>query len=121
VVVRLQDPTAIPRAADHLARAGAFGLLVLDLGDLGERPVVPMPLQSRLLGLAQKHSTAIVCLTEKPEQAPSLGSLISLHAIARRCRQPKGRLRCELEVIKDKRRAPTWTHAKECRGSAGLR
>jgi recombination protein RecA len=117
VVVRLADPSGIGRAADLVARSGAFGLIVLDLG---VDPGLPMPLQSRLLGLAQKHGTAIVCLTEKPDHAPSLGSLISLYAVAGKLRQP-GRFACELRVVKDKRRAPNWSHIEVCRGSAGLR
>ena len=40
------------RAADHLVRSGAFGLVVLDVG-ANDRMAPPM--QSRLAGLAKKH------------------------------------------------------------------
>ncbi|MCZ7585247.1 MAG: hypothetical protein M5R36_18975 [Deltaproteobacteria bacterium] len=51
VVVRVPDATAVPRAADTLARSGAFGILVLDLGGKSD---VPVARQSRLSSLAQK-------------------------------------------------------------------
>lgn len=117
VVIRVPDPRAGARAVDRLARSGAFGLIALDLGEAGD---VPTPLQARLLGLAQRHSTAIVCLTAKRDTAPSLGSLISLRVHTRRTRSTDERFRCALTVLKDKRRGPTWAHAEACRGPAGL-
>ncbi|HZE88783.1 MAG TPA: recombinase A, partial [Verrucomicrobiae bacterium] len=116
-VARVPDVTAIGRAADHLARSGAFGLVVLDVGSAE----VPAPMMSRLLGLAQKHGTAIVFLTERPAHASSLGSLISLRGDATRSRIQRERFRCELHIVKDKRRARAWSHAEVCRGPAGLR
>jgi recombination protein RecA len=117
VVVRVPDAGSVARAADRLARSGAFGLVVLDLGAAD----VPMPLQARLAGLAQKHHTALLCLTERERETPSLGSLVSLRVQAQRKRISQGRFECELRVLKDKRRGPTWTHTEECRGPAGLR
>lgn len=118
VVVRVPDARAAARAADRLARSSAFGLIVLDLGADAD---VPTPLQARLLGLAQKHSTALVCLTDKEDGTPSLGSLVSLHAHARRRRLSPDRFACELLILKDKRRGLTWTHTEICHGPAGLR
>jgi recombination protein RecA len=119
-VIRVADE-AVARAAEVLLRSGAFGLSVLDLSALGARVAVPPPLQSRLLGLAQKHDAAILCLTDKPRDAPSLGSLVSLRAEATRARHPEGGFRCTLTVIKDKRRAPDWSREERLRGPAGLR
>jgi len=118
VVIRVQDPRAAARAADRLARSGAFGLIVLDLGAVAH---VPTPLQARLLGLAQTHATALVCLTENEREAPSLGSLISLRVSAQRTRIADGRFACDGLVLKDKRRGLTWRHTEGCRGPAGLR
>jgi recombination protein RecA len=114
VVVRAQngDAAAIARAADQLARSGAFGLLVIDLA--AATTAVPAPLLTRLLGLAQKHGAAMLFLTAA--RTPPLGSLISLRV---ECRRKRGAV--ELLVVKDKRRAPGWTARQECRGPAGLR
>ncbi|MEK7879367.1 MAG: recombinase A [candidate division NC10 bacterium] len=117
VIVRVHEARAVARVADRLLRSGGFGLIALDLG----AAPIPMPLQARLAGLAQKHHTALVCLTEKASTAPSLGSLISLRVHAQRARLAEDRFECRLTVLKDKRRGPTWAHAEVCRGPAGLR
>ena len=114
---RLRPDRAVARAADRLARSGGFGLMVLDLGAAAE---IPTPLQARLAGLAQKHHTAVVCVTEKPGPAPSLGSLVSLYVHAQRRPVAEGQWACALTVLKDKRRGPTWVHTETCRGPAGL-
>jgi len=118
VVIRVPDARSVPRAAERLTRSSAFGLIVLDLGAQAE---IPTPLQVRLAGLALKHHTALVCLTENASRAPSLGSLISLRVQAKRKKTSGDRFTCELAVLKDKRRGPTWVHAEVCRGPAGLR
>jgi recombination protein RecA len=124
VVVRAPGAQAAARAADKLLRSGGFGLVVLDLGEgaLADRGLTPA-LQGRLQGLAQKHDAALVCLTEKKPEAPSLGSLVSLRAECRRRRAtPSGdRFRCELRATRDKRRAPGWTYMEAARGPAGVR
>jgi len=116
VVVRLTDATSIARAGEKLLRSGGFGLIVLDLDDED----VPMPLQTRLTGLAQRHHTALVCLTKKNRAAFSLGSLISLRAHAQKKRVAHNRFACALRVLKDKRRGPTWNHEALYNGPAGL-
>jgi len=62
------------RATDLLARSGAFAVIVVDLGGYD----LPMPLQTRLLGLAQRHNAALIFLTKKEPEKASLSSLISL-------------------------------------------
>lgn len=117
VVVRVPEGNGIARAADHLVRSGAFGLIILDL----QLQPLTLPMQSRLLGLAHTHGTALVCLTKKPAHAPSLGSLVSLRGEAQRIHSAANEIICELQILKDKRRGP-GAHAREsCRGSAGLR
>lgn len=122
VVVRLPTSRQIPRAAEHLARSGAFGLLVLDLAHSAH---IAVPMQMRLLGLAQKHRTAVLCLTRKAHDAPSLGSLVSLRAEALREQTDESengvsRFACTARMLKDKRRGPGWTHTEVCRGPDGL-
>jgi recombination protein RecA len=121
-VVRPPREEDMAVAADWLARSGAFGLIVLDLGvlDLGAR-AISLSALVRLASLAQKHDLAIVCLTEKPADRPSLGSLVSLRGEARRRRRGAGEFECELEVAKDKRRSRPWRHSEVRRGAAGLR
>ena len=127
VVVRLPTGRQIPRAAELLGRSGAFGLLVLDLGAGAE---IPIPMQMRLVGLAQKHHTAILCLTRKGNQIPSLGSLVSLRGEATRtytrdigAKQKSGRrtFACTVQILKDKRRGPGWNYTEVCHGPDGLR
>ncbi|HET6334125.1 MAG TPA: hypothetical protein VFG30_12975 [Polyangiales bacterium] len=105
-------------AAERLLRSGAFGLVVLDLG---KEAVLSQPMQSRLLGLAQRHHAAVLCLTQKAESSTSLGSLVSLHAQAVRVWLGKERFACELRVTKDKRRGPVWSEREVYRGPLGLR
>jgi recombination protein RecA len=115
-VIRVLHAVSIPRAGEKLLRSGGFGLIVLDLGTVN----IPVPLQSRLTGLAQHHHTALVCLTEKESKTFSLGSLVSLRAHAERQQSDHSRFACRLRVLKDKRRGPTWSYEELCRGPAGL-
>ncbi len=118
-VVFTADAHEAARAADKLARSGAFGLLVLDL--LGGRPELPPALQSRLAGLAERHDTAIVCLTEKPSSAASLGPMVSLRLETRRDDPRDAAFTCRVGALRDKRRALAWADVEVCRGPAGLR
>ncbi len=134
VIVRVPDGRAAARAADQLARSGAFGLVVLDLcakpvlsnakradGSTRLTTGLPIPLQTRLAGLAHKYQTALLCLTTKGDEVPSLGPLVSLRVAARRERLADDQFSCGLIVLKDKRQGPTWRHAEVCCGPAGLR
>jgi len=122
VVVRLPNVPSQGRAADHLLRSGGFGLVVLDLPvEKRNEDRIPMPLLTRLLGLAQKHESALIILTEKPADQPSLSSLVSLRANAARVRHDDV-FDLELRVLKDKRRGPgDSVPSEKCHGPAGLR
>ncbi len=130
VVVRLPAAGQLPRAAEHLARSGAFGLFVLDLGEAAR---VPVPMQMRLLGLAREHESAVLFLTRKRGGDASLGSLVSLRAEAGQesaagpapagedaPRFGSGAFTCTARVLKDKRGGPGWRHVEVCRGPDGL-
>jgi recombination protein RecA len=71
--------------------------------------------------LAKQYDTALICVTEKGSDRPSLGSLVSLRAHAVRTRRREDRFRCEVRVLKDKRRGPGWKHTEVCRAPDGLR
>lgn len=116
VVVRAPDATAAARAAERILRSGAFGLVVIDLGGAHD---LTMPIQGRLVTLAQTHDAAVICLTEKQQDAASLGSLVSLRAEALRMREPQD-FAVNVRVLKDKRRGPGWSQTLKRRGPAGL-
>ena len=116
VVVRLTHAESIARAGEKLLRSGGFGIVVLDLGGAD----IPVPLQTRLTGLAHRYHTALVCLTEKSRAAFSLGSLVSLRAHAEKKRLEDNRFACALQVLRDKRRGPTWNYEDLYAGPAGL-
>ena len=117
-VVRAPDVLRAARAAERLVRSGAFGLVVMDLG---RDAVIPIGLQGRLVSLAQKHDSAIVCLTDKSTDTSSLGSMVSLRAEMVRNREGDARFSCKVKVLKDKRRGPNWSHTEVVSGPAGLR
>jgi len=117
VVVRAPEARTAARAADLLVRSGAFGLVVMDLGANAR---MPSPVQARLVGLARKHHSAVVCLTEKESSRPSVGSLISIRAEASRAKHEQGRFLCEARVLKDKRHGPGLRHEEICHGPDGL-
>jgi recombination protein RecA len=118
-VVRAADKRAGARAADHLLRSGGFAVVVMDLGP---HHTLHMSIQSRLSGLANRHRTLLLCLTRKDTAAPSIGSLVSIRAEARIEKIEFDRFACRVDVIKDKRRGPGWSHTSghTYRGPEGL-
>ena len=117
-VIRVSDITESVRVADQLARSGAFGLVVIDLGECLDLPIA---VQARLAEQAIAHGTLVLCLTLKTDRQPSLGSLVSVRGQSRRARHGKGRFACQVHVLKDKRRGPGWVDEEWCRGPDGLR
>ena len=116
-VIRLAGLRQRLQAAEQLARAGAFGLLVIDLGACLD---LPLAAQTRLADQALAHGTLILCLTAKTEHQPSLGSLVAVRGHARRIRRGKDGFACRVQALKDKRRGPGWTDEEWCRGPDGL-
>lgn len=120
VVVRVHGARNAGRAADHLIRSGAFGLVILDLG---ADSFFPTALQSRLVHGATQHHAAVICLTEEDPSQPraeSLGPLVSLRAAAHGAWKD-GQWECQLEVGRDKRRGLGWKSKEVCRGPVGMR
>ncbi len=128
-VVRVESGIAACRAVVELTRSGGFGLVVLDLGPVAlderarrpskKRAGLSVPFLTKLVGLAQKTSTAVVVLTEKTRESSSLNSLISLRCEARR--NPDKPCEVEIDVLKDKRRGPGRRYREVCHAPAGLR
>jgi recombination protein RecA len=118
-VIQVDGARQAARAADHLLRSGSFGLLVIDLLEDNDLPIAA---QTRLLGLARKHRSALLCLTQPSRGRRSqsgLGSLVSLR-VSGEVRGDGEDFLCELEALKDKRNGPGWKHRFHCRGNEGL-
>jgi recombination protein RecA len=117
IVVRADTMVKAARAADHLLRSGGFALVIIDLVD-DDR--LRMGMQSRLLGLANAHQSAVVCLTRKQRGAPSIGSLVSIRGDTTVEKTSFDEFAWDVHVVKDKRRGPGWHHTGLCRGPEGL-
>ena len=117
VVIRVPDAQSAGRAADRLLRSGAFGLIVMDLNS---NRTISVPLQTRLVQQARTHDAALLCLTSKGRGAPSLGSMVSLRGQTSCRRLEVDRFRYQIEILKDKRHGPGWSHTEVCRGPDGL-
>ncbi len=116
-LVRVPKLRDLATAADLLARSGAFDLVVLDLAAASAR--LPLFALTRLAGLARAHDCAIVFLTRKRSDEPSLGSLVSLRGDVTQRRTHTGWV-CELSVTKDRRHPGGWSRREECHGPPGL-
>lgn len=121
-VVRAPDSRGAGRACEHLLRSGTFAVVVMDLvGAQGSRVSLPMPLQGRLLRLAQRRKVLLISLTRSRREQASLGTMISLRAevhgrfIATGTPFVKDYL-YRIEVLKDKIHGPGWSFEQRIRG-----
>lgn len=121
-VVRTPDLSGAARAADKLVRSGGFGLVVVDLNDLaGANEALPRPLQKRLVQHAEACEVAVVFLTAKSPEAPSIGALASFRIQTARERKGSDRFVARMEALADKRVGPGWSRREIYRGPPGLR
>jgi recombination protein RecA len=121
-VVFAPDARRASRAAEHLVRSGAFGLVILHID--GQR--LSNAVLGRLGSLADQYNAAMLIVTSAAasrRENDTLGSLISLRL---RCSvrrssslEERGTL-CELTVTKDKRNGPGQVYTEVCNGIAGL-
>jgi recombination protein RecA len=117
-VIRLATLQQRLTAIEQLVCSGAFGLLVADLEECVD---LPLAVQTRLAEQALAQSTLVLCLTVKTDQQPSLGSLVTVRAQARRIRHGDGRFICQVHALKDKRSGPDWVDEEWCCGPTGVR
>ncbi len=121
-VVRVEDLQTAARVADRLVRSGGFGLIVVDATQLaGPSERADRPLQKRLARHAEAHEAAVVFVTDKPPDAPSIGVLASARLQTERRRAGGNRFVCRLEALADKRHGPGWKCEEVYRGPPGLR
>jgi recombination protein RecA len=118
ILIRARDTESAASAAERVLRSSAFGLIIIDLGKDWS---VPLPALARLSGLARRHHTAVLFLTERSGIGPSLGPLISLAASTRREKIARDRFRCALDITKDKHGAPASGTSEDCSGPSGMR
>jgi recombination protein RecA len=115
-IVSLEQVAACARAAEQLLRSGAFALVVIDVPAGAQ---LPMAALSRLLGLAQKHGSALVLISEKKADAASFGSLVALRLHTTRVAQGNGFSVC-CEVLKDKSAGPGFCLSRPFQSLPGL-
>ncbi len=94
-------PFALVRAAEWLARSGAFGLTVIDLTD-ALPPGSSSNWQGRLQGLLRRRDGRILLLTSNAYEEPSLGPLIGLRIEPRRGPLRDDQFEVHARVLKDK-------------------
>ncbi len=116
-VIRTTDLRRGLRVVDTLLRSGAFGLVVLDFGNNGP---VPMPAQTRLLGLVRKYDCALLFLSRSESRQHRQGTLVSLRGEGHIETDQEGCFRLHLDFDRDKRFGPGWSHEEVFRGPHGL-
>lgn len=124
-LVRVKGAIAGARAAEHLLRSGAFGLVVLDLGENRaagpSRPVnLHSSVQVRLSALCRRHQAALLILARRPERMPPIASMALLRVEGTTRGTGFDRFTFHLQVLKDKRQGTGWSHEEVCRGPDGL-
>ena len=100
-VPRHAGPFALVRAAEWLARSGAFELTVIDLTD-ALPPGSSVNWQGRLQGLLRQYERRILLLTSNAYEDPSSGPLIGLRVEPRRSPLHADRFDIHTRVLKDK-------------------
>lgn len=87
------------KAAELLLRSGGFGIVVLDLAELGASHDTVW--QGRLLGLAREHDSVLLLLSNGAA-SHSLGPLVSVCIEPQRTRIARGVFAIEHRIRKDK-------------------
>ena len=100
-VPRHAGPFALVRAAEWLARSGAFELTVIDLTD-ALPPGSSVNWQGRLQGLLRQYERRILLLTSNAYEDPSSGPLIGVRVEPRRSPLHADRFDIHTRVLKDK-------------------
>jgi hypothetical protein len=115
-----RHPFALVRAAEWLARSGAFGLTVIDLTD-----ALPagssVNWQGRLQGLLRQYDGRILLLTSNAYEDPSSGPLVGLRVESRRGPLQADRFEVHTLVLKDKVGLDTKLSSTKSIAPAGLR
>ncbi|MGB8330301.1 MAG: hypothetical protein WCE62_09245 [Polyangiales bacterium] len=119
-VPRHAGPFALVRAAEWLARSGAFGLTIIDLTD-ALPPGSSVNWQGRLRALLRRYDGRILLLTSNAHEDPSSGPLVGLRVEARRGPLRADRFEVHTHVLKDKAGIATDLSPTNPLAPAGLR
>jgi hypothetical protein len=114
-VVRAGGEVDSLSAAEWLVRSGAMGLVIVDCQ--GAWSVSDASL-GRIQKLAERNLCAVVFLTRKRRQDPSLGSRISLRGCV--TRSAAGRFAIDIHTVKDKRANSGSRQSRQYHGPSGL-
>lgn len=95
-------PAGLPKAAELVMRSGAFGAVVLDVGEADDGRRLPRgeAWLGRLASLARERDCRCVVLGPRPER--SLGPLVAVRFGPRRRRVRPGRHAIDATILKDK-------------------
>jgi recombination protein RecA len=110
-----EDPFQASRAAEHLLRSGAFGLIVLDLEHDAQ---IPDAVQGRLLRLAQDMTAAVLSITRG--DTVLRGSIISLRGDVWHASHSAGRYRLSVRITRDKHGGTGARSGEVCDAPAGM-
>jgi hypothetical protein len=114
-VIRVNGETDSLIAAEWLVRSGAMGLVVVDLevhGSLADASL------GRLLKLAERNLCAVLFLTRKRAQDPSLGSRISLRGCI--TRSGSGPFVIDIRTTRDTRSNSSSRQSRRYHGPSGM-
>jgi len=115
IFVFAEDALRASRAAEHLLRAGTFGLVVIDLEYGAE---IPDAVQGRLLRLARRTDATLLCITREDDTLH--GSMISLRARISRRPVSGNRYQVRMTVTRDKHGGPRARSGEVCYAPAGM-
>ncbi|MEM8607504.1 MAG: recombinase A [Myxococcota bacterium] len=119
-IPRDAGPVALVRAAEWLARSGAFGLTVIDLTD-----ALPAGSsanwQGRLQGVLRQYQGRVLLLTSTTCDEPSSGPLVGLRIEPQRGALRNNRFEVHARVLKDKIGLAAGPSPVCSRAPAGLR
>ncbi len=119
-VPRHAGPFALVRAAEWLARSGAFGLTVIDLTD-ALPPGSSVNWQGRLQGLLRQYDGRILLLTSNAYEDPSSGPLVGLRVEPHRGPLHADHFEVHTRVLRDKVGFATDLSSTKPLAPAGLR
>jgi recombination protein RecA len=119
-VPRHAGPFALVRAAEWLARSGAFELTVIDLTE-ALPPGSSVNWQGRLQGLLRQYGGRILLLTSNAYEDPSSGPLVGLRVEPQRGLLHADRFEIHTRVLKDKVGITTEVTSTNPVAPAGLR